>query len=273
MKRKALLTALTGQYPEYSREELYALTVCGDVSVDGEVVRDPKRPVGDAARIRLERRDRYVSRAGDKLEKAVRFWLPPIRGHGFVDAGSSTGGFTDCLLAHGALAVHAVDVGFNQLDYRLRIDPRVIVHERTNIFSLQVGNLSPAADAAVADLSFRSIKGAAAHVLGLTRMRWMIALIKPQFETDSSAPGFDGIVRDDRTILEVTREVLSALELEGVRCADVVSSPVPGRRGNRELLALLWSGEREPDWMRARMAGERTVTLAARIRDAVSRVR
>ncbi len=238
MKKRPLLGLLQERYNDYTKDELYALVLCGNVVVDGERNRDPRRTVAEDASIELFGGGRYVSRGGDKLARAIELWKIPVSGRCFVDAGASTGGFTDCLLQNGAAAVHAVDVGYNQLDFRIRSDRRVIVHERTNIMAVGPGDLLPPPDAAVADLSFRSLSGAASHLIGLTREGWAVALAKPQFETRGEIPDFSGVIEDENIIAGVLDSLWSELESEGVRVNAITASPVRGRKGNREF--LLW---------------------------------
>lgn len=259
MARMRLLDSMYARYPEHTREELLALVLCGDVIVEGERIRDPRHPVRPDAVITLARdldeaRARYVSRGGAKLEHALRVWRLPVEGRVFVDAGSSTGGFTDCLLRHGARAVHAVDVGYNQLDYRLRTDERVIVHERTNIMHTQ--HLDPAPQAATADLSFRSLRGAASHLLHLVGRRWAVLLIKPQFEWDAPPDGFTGTV-PGAEIPEILRTTLEALEEEEIGLVGLEESPLRGRKGNREFLVLV-AGADGLDELRSRSLTPRT---------------
>ncbi len=157
-----------------------------------------------------------------------------------LDAGSSTGGFTDCLLQRGAKLVHSVDVGFNQLDWKLRTDARVIVHEKQNIMTLEA--LDPTPQAAVCDLSFRSIKGAASHILSLCGGTWLISLIKPQFEVPRWQENFFGVVEDPDLLERTMRNVHQALEEDGVGIKKLIRSPITGRKGNMEYLALLMLG-------------------------------
>lgn len=236
-----LLQLLKSRFPEIPPKELYAKILCGEVAVDGEQHRDPKFQVTQNAVIEFKQR-RYVSRGGLKLEAAIKTWQLPIRGRVFLDAGASTGGFTDCLLQHEAAQVHAVDVGYNQLDYALRIDSRVRVAERTNI--MHVEELDPPADAAVADLSFRSLRGAAAHIVALTKEKWMVGLLKPQFEVEGietrsgSLDSFNGVVQPQDT-QDILEQVIRFLKDEGLTVKAVTPSPITGRRGNREFLLLL----------------------------------
>ncbi len=243
MKKQPLLKLLISCFPEHSEKELYARILCGEVLVSGELMRDPAAKVSWNSRIEFTR-ERFVSRGGYKLDHALTFWGIDVSGKVILDAGSSTGGFTDCLLQHKASAVHAVDVGYNQLDYRLRINPRVIVHERTNM--MDVISLSPEPDTGVADLSFRSIVPAAEKLLHLVKESWSIVLVKPQFEINSPGIAFDGVVRSVEDLRSVLIETIERLWNRGVVTADFTESPIKGRKGNREFLFLLQNGDSSP---------------------------
>jgi len=234
-KSLALLDLLVGLYPETPRERLFSRVLCGDVLVDGSVLRDPKIAVSEDVEIVLSSR-RFVSRGGFKLDPVLEAWALPVTGKVFLDAGSSTGGFTDALLQRGASVVHAIDVGMGQLDWKLRVDPRVIVQEGTNVMDL--AGLDPIPHAAVADLSFRSLRGAAIRILNLTSEGWMVALIKPQFEWVNPPADFQGIVPDDR-LEEILSTLITDLKSEGVLLKEKLPSAVRGRKGNQEFLALL----------------------------------
>jgi 23S rRNA (cytidine1920-2'-O)/16S rRNA (cytidine1409-2'-O)-methyltransferase len=238
MKRYPILDLLSKQYPEYAREKLSAFLACRNVLVDGVICGDGKAKFPQDAHLSFTF-EKYVSRGGYKLEKALDAFHLSVEGKVVLDAGSSTGGFTDCLLQHGARIVHAVDVGTNQLDWRLRKDSRVIVHEKQNIMTLGKEGLEPPPAAAVCDLSFRSISGAASHILSLSGETWLISLIKPQFEVPKGLEGFDGIIRDDGLLHSVMLDVYQSLALEGVGVEDIVRSPITGHKGNTEFLALL----------------------------------
>ncbi len=237
-----LLSLLCTRFPDTEREEHLARILCGEVLVDGECVRDPKRPVPADAELTGAPARRYVSRGGYKLEAALAAWEPQVRGLCFIDAGSSTGGFTDCLLQQGAALVYAVDVGRNQLDFRLRRDPRVVVLERTSVADLTAETFPRAPSAAVADLSFRSLRGAARRLLALVSRGWMIALVKPQFEWRAPERSFRGVVRDPARRAQILTELVSDLAAEGVYVTHAMPSPLPGRRGNREVLFRLTDG-------------------------------
>lgn len=236
MKKKTILDLLVELYPHMTRKELFTEIMCGKVKIKGETLKDPKRkvPVSSQPEIGLKK---YVSRGGYKLEKVLALWNIPVKENGFLDAGCSTGGFTDCLLQGGASFVHAVDVGYNQLDYSLRVNEKVFVHERTNIMHLE--QLSPIPYGAVADLSFRSITDAAAKILSLVSGHFLIALIKPQFEIKHPDEHFDGIIRDSDKIFQVAQNVLEMLWNEGSFVEKTALSPVKGRKGNQELLFLI----------------------------------
>ncbi len=235
MTRIRLLDRLCRLYPDLAREHLLARVLCGEVRVGEECVRDPRTHVEPDAAISIVTR-RYVGRGGIKLEHAIVLWKLPVEGAVILDAGSSTGGFTDCLLQHGARLVHAVDVGWNQLDYRLRTDQRVQVHERSNIMDIDA--LEPAPEAAVADLSFRSLRGAATRLFSLSGSNWAVLLLKPQFEWRQPPDDFNGTVPSER-LPEILTDTLDALQAEGLPLVDMCESPIRGAKGNREFLLYI----------------------------------
>lgn len=235
-RRRPLLTLLQARFPDTSKDELYARILCGEVKLSDGVCRDPKQPVAEDAELEMSGR-LYVSRGGEKLASAQAAWDFPIAGKIFVDAGASTGGFTDFLLQHGARAVHAVDVGYNQLDYKLRKDSRVFNHERTNILHIEA--LDPQPEAAVGDLSFRSLRRAAAHTLRITREGWGIFLLKPQFELAGSEGEFDGVVSDPGLLEAVVLATLEDLAAEGLLPEAIIPAGIKGRKGNQEYLLRL----------------------------------
>ena len=238
-RRTTLLALLRERYPGLDERELSALLMRGRVTVDGRPVTKAGATVHPDVRLELRTLPAYVSRGGEKLAAAIDAWRPDIEGRVFLDAGSSTGGFTDCLVRHGAALVHSVDVGVGQLAWRLRSDPRVRAREGVNVMTLAPADLDPAPHAAVADLSFRSLRGAAAHILSLTRQGWGIFLVKPQFEWAEPSDDFRGVVRGTGDRQQIMRELVEELWGEGVRTRRIMASPIAGRRGNREFLALL----------------------------------
>ena len=236
MKKRPLLRILQDLYPDMPTKALYARILCGEVIVNGERLRDPRCAVSPEVQIAFGGK-RFVSRGGEKLEYALQRTGFEVNGKVVLDAGSSTGGFTDCVLQHGAAHVHAVDVGTNQLAYRLRTDSRVSVHEKTNIIG--VFGLIPEPDVAVADISFRSLRKAAARVVDLTREKRALLLAKPQFEWPKGDSSFDGVLRDSAEIRAVLVDLARDLAAEGVYTQMVVPSPIPGRKGNREVFFLV----------------------------------
>ena len=238
----ALLELLKLRYPSRPERDLTAQIMTGGVHVDGVKVTKPGVRVRLAAAIDVREARRYVSRGGEKLAAALDAWDIPCAGSAWLDAGCSTGGFTDCLLQRGASVVHAVDVGVGQLDWALRQDPRVHLREGTNVMALGVADLDPVPTSAVADLSFRSLHGAARHILALTAGGWGIFLVKPQFEYRDPDPDFRGVVRDPSALQAILSDLVRGLAAEGVVVERAMPSPIRGRKGNREFLFLLRAG-------------------------------
>lgn len=227
-----------GLFP--SREKARRAVMAGVVQVDGQRVDKAGSAVGAEVRIELLGvSEPYVSRAGRKLEAALdHFGIDPS-GWVCLDVGASTGGFTDCLLQHGAARVYAIDVGYGQLDYRLRREPRVVVMERVNARNLGPDALPERCRLATLDLSFISLlKVVPAVVPHLEPGGGLLALVKPQFEAGRGQVGKGGILRDEavrRRVVETTVEGLARLGLEP---EGVFDSPVAGMGGNRESFAL-----------------------------------
>lgn len=232
-RRRTLLDILCLRCPAKTRERLLADVLCGAVYVERERVRDPKRLFPEAVEIRI-REKAFVSRGGEKLDYALAAWSIDAAGKTVLDAGASTGGFTHCLLKRGAAFVHAVDSGHNQIHPDLRKDPRVILKEKTGVMSLE--RLDPVPAFAVCDLSFRSLRGAARHIIGLTSEGRLIALVKPQFEWENPPEDFDGVVRENSALENILLRLARALRSEGVFIAGLAESPLRGHSGNREFL-------------------------------------
>lgn len=224
-----------------SRERACALILAGKVVVDNHRIDKAGRQVDLQADIRLKSGDiPYVSRGGVKLAGALAAFELNVEGCIALDVGASTGGFTDCLLQHGAVRVYAVDVGYGQLAWPLRDDPRVINLERRNIRYLQPGDLAEVPGLAVIDASFISLAKVLPNTLRLlTSEADIVALIKPQFEVGKGQVGKGGIVKDSALHDQVVERIRSlALEL-GCRVHGVIESPVAGSKGNREFLIHL----------------------------------
>ena len=241
MAKQSILQLLRQKNPLLTKDQATALVSCKNVYVNGELCTDFRAMYPKEAIVEIIF-PKYVSRGGFKLEKALEVFELDVNGLVVLDAGSSTGGFTDCLLQRGASAVHSVDVGFNLLDYKIRTDSRVHVHEKQNIMALQKGDLDPVPNAAVADLSFRSIKGAASHILELVNDSWLVALIKPQFEVPKWQENFFGVIEDENLMRETLTNVFSNLQAEDIGIYNAVKSPIKGHKGNTEFLALLKHG-------------------------------
>ena len=240
-----------------TRKDHYARILCGEIYVEGQCVRDPQQPVGAKAFIEYRPRRRYVSRGGEKLAGVLDRWQITVRGKSFIDAGASTGGFTDCLLQRGAVRVIAIEAGGNQLDYHLRRDPRVRVLENTNI--MRVRSLPFEPEAAVADLSLRSLRKAAVHILSLVSEKWLIALVKPQYEWHEPPADFDGVVAEGPALQEILAKLLQDLQGEGAFVSKLTASQLPGKKGNREFFCLLTA-------YRAESGGDLEKTIAQAVK-------
>jgi len=222
-----------------SRSKAQALILAGEVIAGDHRVEKPGQLLDPELPLRLRSGEplRYVSRGGFKLELALdRFGLSPS-GLVCCDLGASTGGFTDVLLQRGAARVHAVDVGYGQLHPRLRADPRVVVHERVNARGLTPELLGEAVDAAVADLSFISLKLVLPALISvLRRPGFCVVLVKPQFEAGRAEVGKGGVVRDPEVHARVVADVQGTLESLGLSGIGSVESPLLGPAGNKEFL-------------------------------------
>ncbi|MGI6082494.1 MAG: TlyA family RNA methyltransferase [Limnochordia bacterium] len=223
-----------------SREQARRSVLAGEVYVNGRLESKPGTSVASDAEIELRRETpRYVSRGGLKLEKGLSVFALTVAGRNALDVGASTGGFTDCLLQHGARHVWAVDVGYGQLDWKLRNDTRVTVLERTNIRYLEPDRIPPV-DIATIDVSFISLNKVLPAVVRLLGPEGdIVALVKPQFEAGRQAVGKRGVIRDPRVHVQVLEGVVDcAHSLQLATCA-VTHSPIKGPQGNIEFLMHL----------------------------------
>jgi 23S rRNA (cytidine1920-2'-O)/16S rRNA (cytidine1409-2'-O)-methyltransferase len=211
----------------------------GRVFVGGAPVTTAARQVAPDEPVVVEGpADQYVSRGGHKLEAALDAFAIDVRGREAVDVGSSTGGFTDCLLQRGAAHVTAIDVGRAQLAWSLRTDERVTVLERTNVRDLVAGAVEPVPDLCVTDVSFISLRTVAPHLLAITAADGeFVLLVKPQFEAGRSRLGRGGVVRDPAVHRAVLGEVVDGLVHAGLGVRAVIPSPLKGAEGNIEFLA------------------------------------
>ncbi len=222
-----------------SREAARRVIMAGEVRVDGEVRDKPGMHVAPDAVLEVRQTPRFVSRGGDKLAAALDTFPVVVTDRVCADVGASTGGFTDCLLQHGAARVYAIDVGYGQLDYRLRADPRVVVMERTN--ARYVEALDEPVSLIVVDASFISLRYLFPVMRGWVEGETgdLIGLIKPQFEAGKAQVGKGGVVRDPETHRRVLFEVLETAQAEGYAVRGLIPSPLKGPAGNSEFLAWL----------------------------------
>jgi 23S rRNA (cytidine1920-2'-O)/16S rRNA (cytidine1409-2'-O)-methyltransferase len=236
--RERLDVALVDRGLAASREQARARVLAGDVLVDGQVAAKPGVLVATAAALEVRSAPAYVSRGGEKLAHALARFGVAVADRVALDAGASTGGFTDCLLQRGARRVYAVDVGYGQLDWRLRQDPRVIVMERTNLRQLDA--LPEPIGLATLDLSFISLRLVLEPVRRLLHPAGeVVALVKPQFEAGRGQVGRGGVVRDPAVHRTVLADVLGWAAGHGFAVRGLTASPLRGPAGNVEFLAHL----------------------------------
>ncbi|MBK6922023.1 MAG: TlyA family RNA methyltransferase [Deltaproteobacteria bacterium] len=239
-----------------SRTRAQALLIAGAVVVDGQRVDKAGALVALDADVRVRGHDHpYVSRGGVKLQGALEHFgaaasSPPlvIEGRVAMDIGASTGGFTDCLLQRGALRVHAVDVGYGQLAWKLASDARVVVHDRSNIRTLEPTRIGEPVELCVIDCSFIALAKVLPSVPAfLAPGADVIALVKPQFELDPARVGKGGIVRDDDDRRDALAAAEAAAAASGLVVLDHCESPIAGKTGNREWFTWLrWPGPIAP---------------------------
>jgi len=225
------------------REKARALIGAGEVYVNETRIDKAGYLCDPAALIRLKEHCRYVSRGGLKLEKGLQFFKIEPTGKVCLDVGASTGGFTDCLLKHGAQKVYAVDVAYGQLDWKVRQNPAVVVLERYNARQLKPDLFSEAIDFAVMDASFISITKLIPPLIPLFQkdVFALLALIKPQFELPRHKVGKGGVIRDSELHEEAIRGVTEFAHTLGLRSQGTVVSPILGPKGNKEFLIHLVS--------------------------------
>ena len=224
-----------------SRQRAQALIMAGKVLVNNRTVDKPGALVSGDNDIVLKGEDiPYVSRGGIKLEKALKSFQINVDGLVCLDVGASTGGFTDCLLQHGASRIFAVDVGYGQLAWKLRQDERVVVIERTNIRHMPLEALPYPIDLATIDVSFISLKIVVPSILKFMKKDAdILALIKPQFEVGKGKVGKGGVVRDPALHDEVIKDLSNFFTKIGLLCKSVIPSPILGPKGNREFIIAL----------------------------------
>ena len=223
-----------GHFPTRSRAQ--AAVMAGRVRVDGRPAEKPGASVAEDADVAVRAEREYVSRGGLKLVAALEALEVDVAGASALDLGASTGGFTDCLLQRGATRVIALDVGYGQLDWSLRTDPRVHVMERTNARALAPGDLPYAPDLVTCDLSFISVGTVWGAVVPCLAPGWRaMVMVKPQFEVGRARVGSGGVVRDESAREDAVRGVIEVIEAEGGAIIGTAEAGVPGPKGNREV--------------------------------------
>ncbi|MEE3468051.1 MAG: TlyA family RNA methyltransferase [Eubacterium sp.] len=246
-----------------SRSQAKAVIMAGEVFVDGQ--REDKAGASFAEEVNIEVRGKkmpYVSRGGFKLEHALEVFPLTVEGLTCMDVGSSTGGFTDCMLQNGAVKVYAIDVGTNQLAWKLRQDERVVVMEKTNIRYVMPEDIGEAVDFVSIDVAFISLEKVLKPVRALMKDdARMVALIKPQFEAGREQVGKKGVVRDPKVHKEVIRRVLGYATEAGFTICGIDHSPIRGPEGNIEYLLWLEAGEQPAD-VAELQAGEQPADMA-----------
>ena len=243
MKGRRLDLELVTRGLAESREQAQRLILAGEVWVEGQRWDKASKPCAAAATIEVRGSDRYVSRGGHKMKGALDGFKLDVTGWRCLDVGASTGGFTDCLLQHGAREVVTMDVGHGQLHWRLRQDPRVKVFEgfnARNLTDFAKEHFPGAFDLIVVDVSFISLRLVLPPAFDLLSSGGRVcALIKPQFEAGREEVGRGGIVRDAQVRERVTRDLRLWAEDYPVTTMGIIPSPLPGREGNEEFLWLL----------------------------------
>lgn len=240
--RSSRLDTLVAARENITRSQARSLIMEGRVRVNGAPATKAGANVAEGALIEIERPRRFVSRGGEKLEHALDAFELQVDGALALDVGASTGGFTDCLLQRGAASVVAVDVGYGQLDWKLRSDARVTVMERTNFRHLPDDAFAQPFDVIAIDASFISLRTILARAVHyLAPHGDIVALVKPQFEAGRERLGSGGVVRDPAVHRAVIAEVRDAAEGLGLTAVDLTASPLLGPAGNREFLMRLRS--------------------------------
>ncbi len=264
----SLLFVLQKHFKRFSKDTLLSFIFCGEIKVNGSIIKTHLHKVKRGDHLLILRKDSYVSRGAYKIVHPIEKWNIRVKDKIWLDCGAATGGFTDYLLSLGASAVHTVDIAYNALAYKLRIDKRVLVHEKTNIFS--VNSLTPTVDSAVVDVSFRSLRNVLSHVLSLCKEGCALALCKPQFElaytlrnnkkktsqrsvdidknensiltnaihklknTTNGEEKFSGVIRNDIIRKNVILKTILSLLKEQVFTHAICPAGIHGRRGNQE---------------------------------------
>jgi 23S rRNA (cytidine1920-2'-O)/16S rRNA (cytidine1409-2'-O)-methyltransferase len=238
MKKQRLDKLIQEKYPHLSRNQIQSFIMQGKVKVDGKIHTKSGDLVNPLLAIVLEDdTPKYVCRAGFKLEKALEYFGISVHNKVILDAGLSTGGFTDCLLQYGAKKVYGIDVGYGQVHEKVKANPRVLIMERTNL--RHVKTIGELVDLVTLDLSFISVLKVMEAVKSLLKPGGsMIVLIKPQFEAQKEQVGRGGIIKDEKIHEQVIEHVVAGVIQHGFALCGVTDSPITGTSGNKEFLAF-----------------------------------
>lgn len=241
MAKKRIDALMVDKQLATSREKAKRMILAGEVFIKSNRVDKPGTTVDEDSEITVKARSNmFVSRGGFKLDKALNALNIDVTKKIFLDIGASTGGFTDCLLKRGAKKVYSIDVGYGQLAWEIRNDPRVVVMERTNIRYVTLDDIGEKCDGAVIDVSFISLSKVLPAVIHLLKEQAkIIMLIKPQFEAGKGNVGKNGVVRDKKVHVNVLKTVLEECANLGLSANYLDYSPIKGPKGNIEFLACL----------------------------------
>jgi 23S rRNA (cytidine1920-2'-O)/16S rRNA (cytidine1409-2'-O)-methyltransferase len=238
MTKQRLDNLLVARELAENQRQAQAIIMAGKVTVSGKVITKPGTQVDEDASLELAEKMPYVSRGGIKLAHALDEFKLDITSLTAMDVGASTGGFTDCLLQRGAKRIYAIDVGYGQLDYKLRQDPRVVVMERVNAH--HPFSLPEKVNIATIDLSFISVTNVIPNVIGhLTQPGYIIILIKPQFEAERKEVPKGGVIKDPQVHARVLGRFIVWATDHDLRLRGLVASPILGAEGNKEFLVFL----------------------------------
>ena len=236
--KKRLDVIVQERLPQYSRRQIQSWIMQGKIKVDGKVITKPGTQVAEHVPLQMNIEEpKFVSRAGFKLEKALDVFHIDVKGLTVLDAGISTGGFTDCLLQRGVKKVYGIDVGYGQVHEKIRKDERLDLYERTNLRELV--DLGEQVDLVTLDLSFISVLKVMDVINKILKKEngKLIVLIKPQFEARKDQIGRGGIVKDESVHQEVVEKVTNGIKSYGFKLIGVIESPIRGATGNKEFLA------------------------------------
>lgn len=238
MAKRRIDSLLVAEGLVESRTKAQALIMAGEVTVDGRAVTRPSTLIEEGAAVVISEPPPFVSRGGIKLDHALDEFRLDVRGKVAADIGASTGGFTDCLLKCGASRVYAIDVGYGQLDYRLRQDPRVVVMERVN--ARYPFPLPEKVDLATIDLSFISVTKVIPSVAQILKEDgYLVVLVKPQFESRKGEVGKGGIIKDPQLHAAILGRFIAWVVANDFRLKGLIVSPILGTEGNKEFFVLL----------------------------------